>query len=977
MQPGLLKLDPITTSRFQGSDGRLEIEVPAGAVTSTDLAAAGGQLSLSIKQIAPASGGTGGGSGRYSFGIYLIQTINGQKKEWSQALRKPLTFKLRVSPEEYAVDVQHAVLVFNGELPADTNFYPDSSGPMVSAAQAHITPASAVKAAFDASTGFLSATVFMPSDPVMAFNTDSPVATFGKPDIFSADLSAGALTGGYPIEVPAGPAGFKPPLALNYSSAAVNEQHNPQGAAGWVGEGWNLSLGSISWAEHNVAESVGTNWQNSWMLNDAFGTSAELIPPTTGVTTFCGIGTNSAPTPPPVVWHTSPENHAKVIEIAGSSSLTCGAALRTLPCFRAFLPNGVMEEFGCTPWSLQWYPLANGAYAINQWNLDLIQDPKGNQIRINYGDDLVASNRGYPRDIAISSIEWGTPGCTASSCALKRVSFEATNSVAHAAGATCASGGTPRCDDPQDLSGSGGMAAPLIQNTYVLNDIKVQVRAISTDQWSTLRQYQLSYEQTGPGQIRDPATGLLESVAGHLTLTKIVEIGTDGGQLPTRSFGYQLITNYYEDDFYPAAGPSYCPGWVPNGRLCSQSYGGNSYYLASATNGLGLSQSFGWSLARNNTFVGRTDPFYCDTTTANNCTLADDQNWSRVVLTSESDSTAGRASASTTTYSYALANFVAQTCPQCTVGYTWGNQKDGDYSDYYNGKFMGFAQVTVTHPDLSVETHYYHSSLGWGVYNCQPQDPNAVPCGAGTAYCYNPCNPDAWWMGATVNNRLTINALHGREQEADYYDKRSSLTDPLVLLRKVTTSYLFNGATTGCLPAGVSASPPTRWGNWDLQLVSELDPSNPVALCDPQTQTVTTSTYDGTNPTAVPQTTSTYAYDQYGRVTSDKLTSSNGTGGTATTIFHKPTYQTNDSVTSTCTDPLSCHYLVNLEIFNDTEDSAGAKKACTYTTYDTSFRAEVTRVDRYTDCTQLDSADGISDGLRLRLEWKPHRHPRS
>jgi hypothetical protein len=29
----------------------------------------------------------------------------------------------------------------------------------------------------------------------------------------------------------------------------------------------------------------------------------------------------------------------------------------------------------------------------------------------------------------------------------------------------------------------------------------------------------------------------------------------------------------------------------------------------------------------------------------------------------------------------------------------WGNQNDGDYLDYYNGKFMGFAEGDVTNPD--------------------------------------------------------------------------------------------------------------------------------------------------------------------------------------------------------------------------------------------------------------------------------------
>jgi hypothetical protein len=78
------------------------------------------------------------------------------------------------------------------------------------------------------------------------------VATFGKPDPFDVGLSSGALTARYPLELPAGPGGLTPPLSLAYNSAGLNEQHNPQGAAPWVGEGWNLSLGSISWAEHNV-----------------------------------------------------------------------------------------------------------------------------------------------------------------------------------------------------------------------------------------------------------------------------------------------------------------------------------------------------------------------------------------------------------------------------------------------------------------------------------------------------------------------------------------------------------------------------------------------------------------------------------------------------------------------------------------------------------------------------------------------------
>jgi hypothetical protein len=80
-------------------------------------------------------------------------------------------------------------------------------------------------------------------------------------------------------------------VALSYNSAGVNEQHNPAAAASWVGEGWNLSMGSINWSEHNVLAgctitNCGTGWENSWQLSDPYGTGSELIPPNINVSTF-------------------------------------------------------------------------------------------------------------------------------------------------------------------------------------------------------------------------------------------------------------------------------------------------------------------------------------------------------------------------------------------------------------------------------------------------------------------------------------------------------------------------------------------------------------------------------------------------------------------------------------------------------------------------------------------------------------------
>ena len=158
-------------------------------------------------------------------------------------------------------------------------------------ANSHFGAPSSQAATLDTTSQTLVAplTLLTPSG-TMSFNTDTPVATFGKPDPFNVDLNAGALTSSMPIDVPSGPGGLTPPVDLTYSSAGVAEQHNPQGAAGWAGEGWNLDLGSISWAEHNSNASCtsgcGNGWEDTWQLSDPFGTSVELIPPNINVATY-------------------------------------------------------------------------------------------------------------------------------------------------------------------------------------------------------------------------------------------------------------------------------------------------------------------------------------------------------------------------------------------------------------------------------------------------------------------------------------------------------------------------------------------------------------------------------------------------------------------------------------------------------------------------------------------------------------------
>lgn len=556
MQPGAVTLSATAATRFMGSDGRLELLIPAGAVTAQDLAAAGGTITLHVTEVAPASGSNAGG--HLSFGTYLLQLVGANGALLSQGLRLPITARFHLHPNERGLGLAHAYVIFNGALPASASTMkgvvrPAASKPLSSTLGALQAQASTLDQ--EALTLAVTPQINTPSTS-LSWNSDAPLSSFGKPDPFSTDLSAGGLTASEPIQVPAGPGGLTPPVSLTYSSESVNEQHSYSSAAGWVGEGWNLSLGEISWNQHNVVAgctpqpSCGTNWQNQWFLNDPFGTSSELIPPTFTTSTSYDASSNNScsqpgPTEPcPTRWHTAIESHAKIYSYVGPLSIPSETIHP--PCWRVWLPNGIMEEFGCTNDSLQYFYVPGGHAEVNGWLLDLITDPQGNQIHLTYQRDMASwkdptsgTPSSYPRDVVLQSIQYDAPGClnaqamcTGSSWAPQmQVVFNASHSPKDLTGTApsgCNTGSHLRCDDPLDLSGSGGTAAPLIQNTFVLNSVQVQVRTSGTGTWTTLRTYKLSYEQSGPRTITDPASGMQASVAGMLDLTRLQQWGSSG-----------------------------------------------------------------------------------------------------------------------------------------------------------------------------------------------------------------------------------------------------------------------------------------------------------------------------------------------------------------------------------------------------------------------------------------------------------------
>ncbi len=998
MKPADLPLSSATTATtFLSSDKRLEVDVPAGAISASDLAAASGTggLQLKISQIAPASGSSAGGSGLVSFGTYLIQLVNDQGILQTHGLRQPVTLKLHYGTADGALNLQHSFVIFNGSLPYGTALAllgppiepvpatvnghavphgvtqassesQSASAPPPTQANSHFGARSRQSATLDTANQTLTLQADLSSaSSSLSFDTDSSVSTFGKPDIFNTSLNAGALTASYPLNLPSGPGGFTPPLNLTYSSESVAEQHNPQGASGWVGEGWNLDLGSITWAEHNVTESCqstcGNNWEDTWELNDPYGTATQLIPWNINISTYYDDTGNPIDNGA-VRWHTSEESTDWIQSFTSGLTLPDGGGVNP-PCFRVFLPNDIMEEFGCTADSLEYYysPTTGHDY-ISSWNLDMITDPQGNQIHVTYQQDqetmsVDGVNHPYIRDAQISTITWDSPtclneytACTTTGTApnlwqpLLQVSFSASHTPTRLTSAPtsgCNTGTNLRCDDPLDLSGSGGDAAPEVQSDFVLNDLDVQVN--NSGIWHTLNDYQFQYTQTVPTTITDPSTGYPESTAGELALTQIQDVGADGStSLPPSTYTYQPQTEYYEDDVYFPSPSTNCGGTIMpwntgTGSGCilwNASYAGNSYYLSTADNGQGLYQIFTWENARNNTHgvngggTNTADANYCNTLNPTAqatypCNEADDENWSHIVLAEEDDEVYNASSGDNslvqqaTSYAYDLSYpLVAQECSDCVAGMYWGNQNDGDYLDYYNAQFMGFAQTDVSNADGSVEHHLYLSTLGYGIY-----DTTQVNC-----YAYHPpCNDDPWWDVG--------NAGHGHEIETDYYAPNGT-----TLLKKVTTQYT---AICPPLPAylatGQLTPPSSVWGNWDGQLVSELDHNNPVSVCFMQAAQSDEYDYNGATGT-VPEETTTSTYDAYNQPT-HVVMDANGGGeamGSPPSIAINYQYSLNLPVYlygNSAEGPNFVDMLQGIQVGPNTE-IGGQNVSCSYTGYD-------------------------------------------
>jgi hypothetical protein len=119
------------------------------------------------------------------------------------------------------VDLAHVQVTVNRPLPSWFNLKPASAPVTPASGARRAAPAPSAKPALGelsrrpptlsgATTTPTTLTALVPMagpSTSMSFDTDAPVAAFGRPDPFEADLSAGALTAGTKLDLPAGPGG--------------------------------------------------------------------------------------------------------------------------------------------------------------------------------------------------------------------------------------------------------------------------------------------------------------------------------------------------------------------------------------------------------------------------------------------------------------------------------------------------------------------------------------------------------------------------------------------------------------------------------------------------------------------------------------------------------------------------------------------------------------------------------------------------
>lgn len=801
-----------------GNDGRLEVHVPRGAfdfahATLADGSAPVGQLILQIHQLA----------GHFIeansiLGTYQLQIVDSQGHvvQGVQVLQ-PLTLiyhyqawemqDLNLNPSQvhlsWSTPSTAQQPVGNGVAPRTTS----AVAPMTNDPNAHT----------------LTAQTSVLATPLTVSGTPT-IQTPAKPDLYETSGNSGQYSYSYhPLAVAPGPDGFAPQLALSYSSQSTNERHSDLSPAGDEGEGFSLSLGSITAATYPATSAGGAaTW---YSINGVDGVSDKLIP----IPNQAGF------------YEPQHLSHQR-IQFTGNCWLVWGL-------------DGTFYQLGCTSDSLQ--KTSAGPY---EWDVNEILAPYNSQSQVK--TMLVSYLQDSPdggttiRDAGIKQIQYGfatSAPATSLSLVAGTVDFhyampalptgQSGFVVAYGNNYNCAStppsATTTRCDDPITFN---SVNAPSVMPTMSLLSVASYVGSDTTGNLAYT--YTFAYTDTPfTTSYTDPYTLVQESAAGEHLLTQItsnVYISGTAHQRKPVVFGYATgLQDLYRDPSQKTQNGSQVystqTAWsyLTHYEDLMTGEGANVTYLAGYGNTNGtpdVTDSSG------NVMDDRFDPFFCP----QNPTLCtgvyahpEDYSWS-VQMVSQitalgtdsggSNHQLGTLDVATTTYDYSLTGVLLSHTPVSTCNPITGTgvpnyessctsdvwvpqaasgspQKDGDWQDYYHQEYRGMFHVWISTPAGDVTEEQYLSTEGWWT-------PSSDPANAFGDQLYQ---EDRWQGGnqsastllqETLNYYPGVNLTYGNlNQYQNLNGCDTSITSvyaPCVpdLLATKTTDYESNGNAT-------------------------------------------------------------------------------------------------------------------------------------------------------------------------------------
>lgn len=163
----------------------------------------------------------------------------------------------------------------------------------------------------------------------------------------SVQGNSGQLGFTYPLAVAPNALGFAPHLVLSYSSGDTNGRYSRTSSANDVGDGWSLTLGSITAQTYPNGSASANTW---YFLSGVGNVSDRLVPDTQS-----GF------------YQTEHISHLRIQQVTSGST--------NQPCFQVYDTSGTYYEFGCNSDALQYWTSSTGTQHNYRWDLDKIISP--------------------------------------------------------------------------------------------------------------------------------------------------------------------------------------------------------------------------------------------------------------------------------------------------------------------------------------------------------------------------------------------------------------------------------------------------------------------------------------------------------------------------------------------------------------------------------------------------------------------------